>query len=145
MSLTENRHIGWISLSEGRKVYSLDIDEFRAELQDLIERKRGKYPKQGDLLVLETTLNQHVDMKDITPLVNLLKKSDFNDMHNWSRLSVDKFADQIIWWRSKLGFDVVCLPGFNDENEIYTGSFGYLRVFTRPTYIREETSNLNKG
>jgi hypothetical protein len=114
-----------------------DIEVFKTELQKLITNQRDQFPRGGELLILENRIKIYgprIDMNQRKELGEILKSAAFDDIGNvdWGMKRLDA---QLNWWRVKLGFDVVAIPGYIEKHIFDEYFYGYYRFFNRPTYL----------
>ena len=127
----------WNNLTEPEKRYFEDIEVFKTELQKLLERKRDQFPRGGELLILINKAKIYgpsINLEQRIQLGEILQEASFNDMGNvdWGMKLLD---NQLHWWRAKLAFDVVFIPGYTDKEHFCSSYLYYSRIFTRPTYL----------
>lgn len=115
--------------------HSHELQEFRKDLDGLINRELTKYPKRyGDVLALETTGATRITSDNCLELSELLVESDFRDGLNRLRW---KLLPHLGTAQSH-GYDVVLIPGYMNEGELAGGVFSSCyRWFDRRTYTEE--------
>ncbi len=127
--------------TDGKRIRTSYIEQFRRELNSLLVREREERPlRPGTFLLLERDAS-FGRLQTLLRISDRLVRNGFKDCMNWG---LGDKNDPVYWWTDRVALDVVGLPAYSDKEgrHFLVGKYSWsYRLFTRPSYLRPESAN----